>query len=189
LAFLANVVANQPFNQNICIYTLLLPAIDQAALDVAQDLDPSTSNKQDSQDDSHSARKESQFASHLKKSEGVSHFAKSKSLKQQRQYLPAFACRERLLKQIRENQGEALYRSLTIRRVLTHECLVFFFPIRFCVPSHHCDRRDGVGQNYSTGTILARRRIYQLWNYWLHTAQASGRYECCKACQRGDGGE
>ncbi|PLW31961.1 hypothetical protein PCASD_17315 [Puccinia coronata f. sp. avenae] len=79
-------------------------AIDQAALDVAQDLDPSTSNKQDSQDDSHSARKESQLASHLKKSEGVSHFAKSKSLKQQRQYLPAFACWERLLKQIRENQ-------------------------------------------------------------------------------------
>ncbi|PLW30386.1 hypothetical protein PCASD_21279 [Puccinia coronata f. sp. avenae] len=79
-------------------------AIDQAALDVAQDLDPSTTNKQDSQDDSHSARKESQFASHLKKSESVSHFAKSKSLKQQRQYLPAFACRERLLKQIRENQ-------------------------------------------------------------------------------------
>ncbi|PLW25642.1 hypothetical protein PCASD_23536 [Puccinia coronata f. sp. avenae] len=60
-------------------------AIDQAALDVAQDLDPSTTNKQDSQDDSHSARKD-------------------KSLKQQRQYLPAFACRERLLKQIRENQ-------------------------------------------------------------------------------------
>ncbi|POW09301.1 hypothetical protein PSHT_09202, partial [Puccinia striiformis] len=77
-------------------------AIDQAALDVAQDLEKH--QEQESKDDHHSARKESQFASHLKKSEGVSHFAKSKSLKQQRQYLPAFACRERLLKQIRENQ-------------------------------------------------------------------------------------
>lgn len=52
-----------------------------------------------------SARKESQFASHLKKTEGSSHFARTKSLKQQRQYLPAFACREGLMKQIRENQG------------------------------------------------------------------------------------
>ncbi|POW10235.1 hypothetical protein PSTT_06232, partial [Puccinia striiformis] len=77
-------------------------AIDQAALDVAQDLEKH--QEQEPKDDHHSARKESQFASHLKKSEGVSHFAKSKSLKQQRQYLPAFACRERLLKQIRENQ-------------------------------------------------------------------------------------
>jgi len=79
-------------------------AIDQAALDVAKDLGDSTTNPQDSQSDSHAARKDSQFASHLKKSEGVSQFAKTKSLKQQRQYLPAFACRERLLKQIRENQ-------------------------------------------------------------------------------------
>ncbi|KAA1096237.1 DEAH-box RNA helicase prp16 [Puccinia graminis f. sp. tritici] len=79
-------------------------AIDQAALDVSKDLDPSTNSQEDPQDDSHTARKDSQFASHLKKSEGVSHFAKTKSLKQQRQYLPAFACRERLLKQIRENQ-------------------------------------------------------------------------------------
>lgn len=79
-------------------------AIDQAALDVSTENNPSIAREKGSQDDSHSARKESQFASHLKKAEGVSHFAKSKSLKQQRQYLPAFACRERLLKQIRENQ-------------------------------------------------------------------------------------
>ncbi|KNE88953.1 hypothetical protein PSTG_17594, partial [Puccinia striiformis f. sp. tritici PST-78] len=53
-------------------------AIDQAALDVAQDLEKH--QEQEPKDDHHSARKESQ------------------------QYLPAFACRERLLKQIRENQ-------------------------------------------------------------------------------------
>ena len=39
------------------------------------------------------------------KNKGTSHFARSKSLKEQRQYLPAFASREALLKIVRENQG------------------------------------------------------------------------------------
>ncbi|KZT24702.1 pre-mRNA splicing factor [Neolentinus lepideus HHB14362 ss-1] len=47
---------------------------------------------------------ESKFASHLKEQAGVSSFAKSKTLKEQREFLPAFACREELLKVIRENQ-------------------------------------------------------------------------------------
>ncbi|KZV62620.1 P-loop containing nucleoside triphosphate hydrolase protein [Peniophora sp. CONT] len=47
---------------------------------------------------------ESKFASHLKTSAGQSSFAKSRTLKEQREYLPAFACREDLLKTIRENQ-------------------------------------------------------------------------------------
>ncbi|KAH8915069.1 Pre-mRNA splicing factor [Atractiella rhizophila] len=47
---------------------------------------------------------ENKFASHLKAQQGTSHFARTKSLKEQRQYLPAFACREPLLKVIRENQ-------------------------------------------------------------------------------------
>ncbi|KDN53494.1 P-loop containing nucleoside triphosphate hydrolase protein [Tilletiaria anomala UBC 951] len=49
-------------------------------------------------------RSDSQFASHLKKSEGASAFSRGKTLKEQRQYLPAFACREDLMKIIRENQ-------------------------------------------------------------------------------------
>lgn len=48
---------------------------------------------------------ESKFASHLKANVGVSDFAKNRTLKEQREYLPAFACREELLKIIRENQG------------------------------------------------------------------------------------
>ena len=56
--------------------------------------------------DHHSARKESQFASHLKNEKGSSQFSRSKTLKEQRQYLPAFACREQLMKAIRESQGE-----------------------------------------------------------------------------------
>ncbi|RMZ79375.1 hypothetical protein DV738_g3348, partial [Chaetothyriales sp. CBS 135597] len=47
----------------------------------------------------------SKFASHLKKAEtGSSTFSKTKSLKEQREYLPAFAVREELLRVIRDNQ-------------------------------------------------------------------------------------
>ncbi|TKY89108.1 hypothetical protein EX895_001639 [Sporisorium graminicola] len=47
---------------------------------------------------------DSQFARHLKANTGGSEFSRSKTLKEQRQYLPAFACREDLMKIIRENQ-------------------------------------------------------------------------------------
>ena len=50
---------------------------------------------------------DSKFASHLKTTAGVSSFAKNRTLKEQREYLPAFACREELLKVIRENQGKS----------------------------------------------------------------------------------
>lgn len=53
------------------------------------------------------ARKDSKFATHMKAREnGGSNFSRTKTLKEQRQYLPAFACREDLLKVIREHQGE-----------------------------------------------------------------------------------
>jgi hypothetical protein len=48
---------------------------------------------------------DSQFASHLKASEAVSVFARSKTLREQREFLPAFAIREELLRIIRDNQG------------------------------------------------------------------------------------
>ncbi|KAJ5157186.1 Pre-mRNA-splicing factor ATP-dependent RNA helicase PRP16 [Penicillium canariense] len=45
------------------------------------------------------------FAQHLKKDEGgASSFSKTKSLREQREYLPAFAVREDLLRVIRDNQ-------------------------------------------------------------------------------------
>jgi pre-mRNA-splicing factor ATP-dependent RNA helicase DHX38/PRP16 len=46
----------------------------------------------------------SKFAQHLSKQEGASNFSKSKTLSEQRQYLPAFAVREDLLRVIRDNQ-------------------------------------------------------------------------------------
>ena len=52
-------------------------------------------------------KKDSQYASHMdkdKKTEAVSTFARSKSIREQREYLPIFAVREELLKIIREHQ-------------------------------------------------------------------------------------
>ncbi len=50
---------------------------------------------------------DSQFSTHLKQSEGASNFSRTRSIKEQREYLPAFAVREDLMKVIRENQGES----------------------------------------------------------------------------------
>ncbi|KAI9350480.1 P-loop containing nucleoside triphosphate hydrolase protein [Zopfochytrium polystomum] len=48
---------------------------------------------------------ESKFSSHLKeKSDAVSAFARSKTMREQREYLPVFAVREELLQVIRDNQ-------------------------------------------------------------------------------------
>ena len=46
----------------------------------------------------------SKFGQHMKKNEGASNFSQSKSLKEQREFLPAFAVREDLLRVIRDNQ-------------------------------------------------------------------------------------
>lgn len=46
----------------------------------------------------------SKFGHHMKKNEGASNFSQSKTLKEQREFLPAFAVRGELLKVIRENQ-------------------------------------------------------------------------------------
>ncbi|PKI84174.1 RNA helicase [Malassezia vespertilionis] len=47
---------------------------------------------------------DSKFAVHLKKKQAASHFSQTKSLREQRQYLPAFASRDELMSVIRENQ-------------------------------------------------------------------------------------
>ncbi|KAJ4785883.1 hypothetical protein LUZ62_037129 [Rhynchospora pubera] len=50
-------------------------------------------------------KEDAKFAQHMKeKAEAVSEFAKSKSLAQQRQYLPIFSVRDELLQVVRENQ-------------------------------------------------------------------------------------
>lgn len=42
-------------------------------------------------------KEEARFSQHLKKGEAVSDFAKSKTISQQRQYLPIFSVRDELL--------------------------------------------------------------------------------------------
>ncbi|KAF3919515.1 hypothetical protein ABW20_dc0101108 [Dactylellina cionopaga] len=54
--------------------------------------------------DSGDVRVENKFADHLKKSEGASEFSRTRTLREQREYLPAFAVREELLRVIRDNQ-------------------------------------------------------------------------------------
>ena len=49
-------------------------------------------------------REKSQFKSHMKKSEAVSEFAKSKSIAEQRKFLPVYSVRDEMLQVIRENQ-------------------------------------------------------------------------------------
>jgi pre-mRNA-splicing factor ATP-dependent RNA helicase DHX38/PRP16 len=49
-------------------------------------------------------KSENKFSEHMKSSKGQSDFSRSKSLREQREYLPAFAVREDLLRVIRDNQ-------------------------------------------------------------------------------------
>ena len=49
-------------------------------------------------------RSTNKFADHMKGSQGQSAFSRSKTLREQREYLPAFAVREDLLRVIRDNQ-------------------------------------------------------------------------------------
>uniref|UniRef100_A0A0M3JGV3 Flagellar M-ring protein FliF n=1 Tax=Anisakis simplex TaxID=6269 RepID=A0A0M3JGV3_ANISI len=55
--------------------------------------------------DDHGAnyRESQQFASHMSESQAVSDFALEKTLKEQREYLPVFAVRQKMLNVIRDN--------------------------------------------------------------------------------------
>jgi pre-mRNA-splicing factor ATP-dependent RNA helicase DHX38/PRP16 len=51
---------------------------------------------------------DSKFAAHLKTQQSTSAHTRTRTLKEQREYLPAFACREDLMRVIRDNQGTPL---------------------------------------------------------------------------------
>lgn len=56
-------------------------------------------------DESHvNYKQDSQFSTHLKKQKAVSEFARTRTIAQQRRFLPIYQCREELLQVIRENQ-------------------------------------------------------------------------------------
>ncbi|KAL1940616.1 hypothetical protein VTO73DRAFT_8051 [Trametes versicolor] len=69
--------------------------------DAAADAEAEAKAKTEGEED---YKGESKFSTHMKTSAGVSNFARTRTLKEQREYLPAFACREELMKVIRENQ-------------------------------------------------------------------------------------
>ncbi|GAA6001990.1 hypothetical protein JCM10207_003027 [Rhodosporidiobolus poonsookiae] len=90
-------------------------AEERKAEDANKTAGPSTSTSNSTStpaDDTDDGRKnsDSQFAEHMKKNreqakkQGGSKFAREKTLREQRQYLPAFASREDLLRVVRENQ-------------------------------------------------------------------------------------
>ncbi|KAG5962202.1 hypothetical protein E4U58_003953 [Claviceps cyperi] len=62
---------------------------------------PEPSGENDGKDKKGSGNK---FSTHMNKSNGASDFSRTKTLREQREYLPAFAVREELLRVIRENQ-------------------------------------------------------------------------------------
>ncbi|KAG5519848.1 hypothetical protein PMAC_000123 [Pneumocystis sp. 'macacae'] len=61
-------------------------------------------SKQKLNGDDINVKESNKFLTYMKKSEAASEFSRGKSLKEQREYLPAFAVREDLLNVIRENQ-------------------------------------------------------------------------------------
>lgn len=61
---------------------------------------------------------ESKFASHLKSSQAVSDFARTRSMREQREFLPVFGVREELLKVVRDNQGKPSIRSFLLLTIV-----------------------------------------------------------------------
>lgn len=54
-------------------------------------------------------KEDAKFAQHLKKGEAVSEFAKSKTLAQQRQYLPIYSVRDELLQVCHYSLGTCMF--------------------------------------------------------------------------------
>lgn len=79
--------------------------------------------KQEEQGEDIDGKAGSKFASHLKSSEAVSDFARTRSMREQREYLPVFAVREDLLRVVRDNQGNI---NIYIR-VISYLIRFFFF--------------------------------------------------------------
>jgi hypothetical protein len=123
---------------------------------------------------------DSQFASHMKKTEGSSNFARTRTLKEQREYLPAFAVREDLMKTIRENQGESIRLCTSLIPVFDVLCLA--------CSDHRC-WGDGFRKDHSVGPIPIRRRVLQSWNHRMYTTSTCGGHVRGEASQRRDGSE
>ena len=72
----------------------------------AELIDKVTQKLQESEED---FKKDSKFSSHLKPGEAASAFSRNKSIREQREFLPAFSVRNDLMRVIRENQSNPCY--------------------------------------------------------------------------------
>ena len=77
---------------------------DEEAEETRKKEDEAAKRKAAGVDEEEEARHANKFSSHMKTSQAASAFSRSKTLKEQREYLPAFAVREDLLRVIRDNQ-------------------------------------------------------------------------------------
>lgn len=71
-------------------------------------------------------KKAAGFQQHMKKTEAISHFSKSKTMAEQREFLPIYQVKEDLLRVIRDNQVGKVYVCLCACRLL------FIIEISFC---------------------------------------------------------
>ncbi|KAI9008391.1 P-loop containing nucleoside triphosphate hydrolase protein [Gaertneriomyces semiglobifer] len=80
-------------------------ALDVAGTSLGNIMGIRKKDEEDTKVEDEDAKGESKFASHLKdQSDAVSAFARSKTLREQREFLPVFSVREELLRVVRENQ-------------------------------------------------------------------------------------
>ena len=84
-------------------------------------------------------------------------------MKEQREYLPAFACREELMKVVRENQG----RSGPMIRLPS-----IYISI---IPSRRRGWGDRIGKDDPIGTISLRGRLLSTWDCGLYSTAP----RCC----------
>ena len=93
------------------------------------------------------------FSEHIKKNEGASNFSQSKTLREQREYLPAFAVREDLIRVIRDNQVVIVVGE------------------------------TGSGKTTQLTQFLYEDGYAQTWDDWLHATPASSCYERSETCE------
>jgi len=176
--------------------------------------DATTSEAPEGEDGELDFKKSTGYASHMnkQKKEAVSEFAKTKSIRQQREFLPIFSVREELLNVIRENNvvvsiirmvlfaGFHVWPWLTRHLSDLHRLPLVklegqyiqkksFWALSRQIVSRHSQSlgRDLISfhqwKDYSAGSVSFGRGLLQ-WRIdcRLYTAKKSRRYECCKAC-------
>lgn len=132
-------------------------------------------------------KKSSGFAQHVKKKDNeansaVSAFAKTKTIRQQREYLPVFCVREELLNVIRENTCVVIVGETGSGKVRNNQTL-----IRPC-DSYIFNRSNVTALIFlfvidnAIDTVPDGGRVWKTWADRLYTATARSCHECRQTC-------